>query len=311
MRSYFKFNGLLEEIKEHYPNIDLRQLLQQKLGLPDYKADELAARIEKEYFQKPISKNAQESVKRILEKADKSEFSLKTSVCSVDSLSEKEFEFFIKWLFEELGYEFHQEKHPAHLGVDLIAERDGEVIFIQARRYPKTYRVSDAILSIALEGKSNFGCQRSILLCTTYFTQQTVADAQKLNVELWDKDTISSKIDEVRKKAKVKVQSGFPQYKGSLLQSLLKFEETGDFIIEPRTVGKYDLHLPGVKFPLLTFQAQGDRITRCILRIKDNNPVGEHEGTALINIDHDNIRIGPDEATAYALLIEYLEKFLT
>lgn len=307
---YFKFSGVLEEVKEQYPNIDIKHFLQQKLGLPDYKAEELAIRIEREYFRKPINKTERRSVRRVLEKADKSEVSLKTDAYSVDCLSEKEFEFFINWLFEELGYEFHHEKHPAYLGVDLVAERDGEVILIQARRYPKTYKVSNSIVLLSNEAKRTYGCQRSLVLSTAYFTQLAIADAQKLDVELWDRDTLAIKIDEVRKKAKVKVQQGFPQFKGSLLQSLLKFEETGDFIIEPRTVGKYDLHLPGVKFPLLTFQSQVERVTRCIFRIKDNKPVGEHEGAALISFDRDNNRIGPDEVNAYALIIQYLEKFL-
>ncbi len=306
----FKFNGFLQEVKEQYPNIDIKHFLQQKLRLPDYKAEELATRIEKEYFQKPINKTEQKSVRRVLEKADKSEFSLKTNLYSVDCLSEKEFEFFINWLFEELGYEFHQEKHPAYLGVDLVAERDCEVISIQARRHPKTYKVSNSLVLLSNEAKRTYRCQRSLVLSTAYFTQQAMTDAQKLNVELWDRDTLAIKIEEVRKKAKVKVQSGFPQFKGSLLQSLLKFEETGDFIIEPRTVGKYDLHLPGVKFPLLTFQAQADRLTRCIFRINENRPVGEHDGAPLISIDRDNNRIGPDEVNAYALIIQYLEKFL-
>jgi hypothetical protein len=131
-----------------------------------------------------------------------------------------------------------------------------------------------------------------------------------LNIELWDKDILSIKIDEVRRKAKVKERAHFPQYNGSLLQTLLKFEETGDFFIEPRTGRRYDLHLPGVKFPLLTFQAHANEVIRCVYRIKNNNPVGEHEGTALISCDHENHKVGPDEIQAYALIIQYLEQFL-
>ena len=149
------------------------------------------------------------------------------------------------------------------------------------------------------------------MLITTYFTQQAKVDAQSLDIELWDRDTLASKIGEVRKKATEKVQTGFPEYNGSLLQSLLKFEETGDFFIEPRTGGRYDLHLPGVKFPLLTFQAQAEEIIRCVYRIKNNKPLGEHEGIALIGINQDKTRIGPDDMQAYVLIIRYLEQFLS
>ncbi len=307
--AHLKFSGVLEEIKEQYPNIDIIQFLQEKLGLPDYKAEKLAERIEKTYFKKS-NKTEKKSPRTILEKTSKPEFAPKTNAYSLDCLSEKEFGFFIIWLLDELGYEVHPEKHPTRSGFDLVATKDNETIAIQARNYPKTYDVSDSIVLISQEAKRIYECKRSIVLVTAYFTHKAKQDAQRLNVELWDKDIIASKIDEVRKKANLKVQPKFPQYKGSLLQSLLKFEETADFMIEPRSGGRYDLHLAGVKFPLLTFQADGEEVFRCVYRINDDKPVGEHEGINLISRDKDNKRIGPNEIQAYKLIIQYLEQFL-
>ena len=86
-------------------------------------------------------------------------------------------------------------------------------------------------------------------------------------------------------------------------------EETKDFIIERRANGKYDLHLPGVKFPLLSFQARLNSVVRCVYRIKNNVPVGEFDGLALIKSDRNN-RYGPDGERAYALIIKYLEEFI-
>ncbi len=306
-----KFNGVLEEIRNQHPNIDIAQFLQEKLQLPDYKAEELATRIKKEYFQKTTKKIEQKTVRAILQKTDNPEAPAKTSAYSVDCLSEKEFEFFIKWLFEELGYEIHLEKNPTRLGVDLVAIKDGETFAVQARRIPKTCVVSEAFVLISYEAKRIYGCQKSIVLVTGYFTQQAIADVQKSNVELWDREIIESKINEVRRKATLRKQPRFPQYNGSLLQSLLKFEETENFIIEPKTGGKFDLHLSDIKFPLLTFQIQADKVIRCVYRIKNNNPVGEHEGTTLITRDQENNRVGPNEIQAYALIIQYLEEFLT
>ncbi len=244
-----RFNGVLEEIKERYPNIDLMQFLQQKLQIPDYKAEKLAARIEKQFFQKETNKTERKYVRTVSQKNSKSMIPSETRAYSVDCLSGKEFEFFIEWLFEELGYEVHSEKHSTCFGVDFVAAKDGEIVAIHARRYPKTYMVSDSILLMSQNAKCTFGCQRSIVLITAYFTPQAIDDAKRLNVELWDKDSLTCKIDEVRKKATVKGQSRFPQFTGSLAQTLLKFEEAGDFIIEPKAAGKFDLHLTGVKFP--------------------------------------------------------------
>jgi len=137
-------------------------------------------------------------------------------------------------------------------------------------------------------------------------------DAQKLNVELWDTDALAKKITAVMEKPDVDAQPHFPRFNGSLLQSLLKLGETKTFIVEHRNGGKYDLHVPGVKFPLLTFQAipDADTVVRCIFRIKYNEPVSEADGEALISSDRNSNRVGPDDKEAYELIIQYLEQFL-
>ena len=81
--------------------------MQQKLGLPDYRAEKLATRIENQYFQNEVIKTGQITVRKILEKTDKSHLASKSNSYSVDSISDKEFEFIMRWLFEELGYEVH------------------------------------------------------------------------------------------------------------------------------------------------------------------------------------------------------------
>jgi hypothetical protein len=136
-----------------------------------------------------------------------------------------------------------------------------------------------------------------------------VADAKKSSVELWDSAVLDGKIVEARKNADLTVQSCFPPFKESLMESLFGLEDTKDFIVDPKADGKYDLHLLGVKYPLLTFQVQSGEVTRCVYRIKNNEPVGESEGAVLIKSDRSN-RFGPDDVRAYALIVEYLEQFL-
>jgi hypothetical protein len=306
---HLKFNGVLQEIIERYPNIDIVEFLQDKLQISMDSAEELATRIEN-YYLKDISKTKPNLEKIILEKPNKSELPPKAVVYSVDCLSEKEFERFTQWLLEEIGYEIHPEKYSADSGVDLVATKDGEKIAIQVRWYPKNRKVSNSIILKSQETKPTFGCNRSIVAANAYFTQQATVDAQKLSVELWDRDTLAAKITKVRKKAEQEEHSCFPPFKESLLQSLLRLEETKDFMIEPKADGKYDLHLPGVKFPLLTFHAHGDDVIRCVFRIKYNEPVGEFNGEPLISVDRNNDRFGPDGANAYALIIKYLEQFV-
>ncbi len=304
-----KFTGILKEVVEHYPNIDIVDFLQQELRLPLFKAEALAARIEKEVLQK-TKKNIEPNVKFLLEKTVDTKPSLEAPVYSVDSLSEKEFEYFMKWLFEQLGYEIQLEKSTKDSGIDLVATKGNEEILIQARKYPKTLTLSDAIVLISQEAKLTRECSKSIVVSTTYFTPKAIANAQNLGIELWDRDTLTKKIIEAKQKVNLEEQTCFPKFKGSLLENLLKLSETKQFIIESRADKKYDLFLPGVKYPLLTFQSDSSKVTQCIYRIKYNQPVGEAEGEALISIDVNNGRVGPDEEQAYALISQYLEQFL-
>ncbi len=306
--SYLKLNGVLEEIMKRYPNIDIADFLQEKLQIPDYKAEELAARIEKECCQK-VNKSGQYFVGQVLEKSDASEL-LKTSVYSVDSLSEREFERFAKWLLEELGYEIHPESHSVDSDVCLVATKDDKKIAILTTKTLNNSKVSNSVILKSQEAKGTYGCTGSIVLTASLFTHRAKVDAQKFGIELWDIDTLDAKITEVRKKAELEEQTCFAPYKESLLWSLLRLEETKDFIIESKVEGKYDLHLPGVKYPLLTFQVNGDEVVRCVFRIKYNEPVGEFDGEAIINIDRNNDRFGPDGEEAYAVIIKYLEQFV-
>jgi HJR/Mrr/RecB family endonuclease len=305
---YLKLNGVVQEIVNRYPNIDIEDFLQDKLQIPDYKAEELAARIEKECCQK-VNKSSEYFVGQLLKKTDESDL-LKTSVYSVDSLSEREFERFSKWLLEELGYEIHPEKYSVNLGGYLLAINDDKKIAILIKKTLRNSKVSNSVILKSQEAKSIYNCTRSIVITTSYFSRQAKVDAQKFDIELWDRDTLDTKISEVRKKAELEEQTCFPPYKGSLLQSLLGLEQTKDFIIESKAEGKYDLHLPGVKYPLLTFQVDGDSVVRCVFRIKYNEPVGEFTGEAIIITDTNNNRFGPDREEAYALIIKYLEQFV-
>ncbi len=307
---YVKFNGILKEIIEQYPDIDVMSFLQDSLQIPLDKAEELASRIEREYCLKGTSKTESNLQRVSLDNPKKPEVSQEISSYPWESLSGKEFERFIKWLLEELGYEVYPEKHAADSSGGFIVLRDAEKIETQTIKCPKNILVPNSRVLKVHETKSIHGCQRAIILTTAYFSSKAISDAQKLNVELWDRDILDAKITKARKNAELEVQSCFPPYKESLLRSLLRLEETGEFILESRTDEKYDLHMPGVKFPLLTFEIRAGEVSKCVFRIKFNEPVGEFDGEALIWCDHTNNRFGPDGAEAYSLITGYLEQFV-
>jgi HJR/Mrr/RecB family endonuclease len=303
-----KFNGLLQQILEQYPKIDIVEFLQDELRLPLDKAEVLADRIEKEYLQKQ-DKTEQKTLKTITEKPTDTK-QQKQPVYTLESLSNKEFENFTKWLLQEAGYDIHPEKIQTTLGVDYIASKNGYKTAVLARKYPNTGIVSDAIVLMAQQAKSNYQCDEAIVLVTTSFSEQAKLDAERLGIELWDSMALDEKIAEIKKKAEQEVQAGFPSYKGTLLDSLLCLEERKDFMIEKRAGEKFDVYFPGVSFSLLTFQVQNGAVSKLVYRVKYNEPVGENDGEALIKSDRSGNRFGPEDAEAYALVTEYLEQFL-
>jgi hypothetical protein len=299
-----KFNGILKEIIEQTPNSDITELISNKLLLPMDKAEVLADRIKKAHNLTPKKPD----VRATVEKLTKTE--QKTRSYIVECLSDKEFGGFMQWLFETLGYEV-QSRCLASDGTDLIAIQNGDKIAVLARKYPSNYILTDVAVLVAQQTQSIHGCNRTILLATTYFTEQAITEAQRHNVELWNSDVLIAKIEEVKEKTtQGNHQTSFPPYNNSLLLSLLALAEAKLFLIEPKAEGKYDLLLPGVKYPLLTFEAHNGTVMRCVFRIEYNEPVSESDGKQLIGTDENSNRKGPPDLEAYDLIIQYLSQFL-
>lgn len=291
------FNGVIKEILEQYPNIDLAEYLADNLQLPMEKAEVLASRIEKQILQKGIGAKEAKTL-RLMEKSVEEE----NRTCSypVDVLSEKEFEYFIKWLLGELGYEAQPANYVAtQYGVDGVAVKDGEKVAVEAIRCPKAHKVTDSIVRIMQEKRGD--CQKALVITTATFTDSAKSEAEKAGVELWDVEVLQQKLKQAKERVDLDMQVYFPKYKGTLLDSLLALAETKNFLLEAKADGKYDVNLPGVKYPLLTFQTQNGAVTRCIQRIKYNEPVNESDGEAIT---------AADDEQAYTLVMQYLELFL-
>jgi len=308
-----RFNGLLGEILDSYGNIDLVKFLGQRLNIPEYKARILAERIEANFNLKTLCELRKRNFElgTIRNESKEENSPGKVNIYALDNLSGREFEHFLKWFFEEMGYSVELTKLAADSGVDLVAVKDDEKIAVQAKRYKRTMKISNNVILKTYGGKDIYGCSKSIVVATTYFTEQAIKDAKKLDIELWDRDTLSAKIDRINEKVKqTKEEVHFPKYRGSLLKSLISFEDMGIFVVERKNNGKYDVHRHGIRYPILSFQTRGlNTVTRCVFRIRNNKPVGEYEGHALIKSDR-HYRYGPRDEQAYEKIIEYLRQFL-
>jgi HJR/Mrr/RecB family endonuclease len=305
--NFIKLNGIIQQIIERYPNVDLVELLLDELQLPTFKAEVLAQRIEKKYCQK--SAEQKQSIRRLLKLSTDDKPTLEGGY-SIDCLSDDEFRYFIRWLLEKSGYDISQEKRENETGVDFVAQKHGQPLLIIARKYPKNTEVSEAIFLISQKAKQIQGCERLIVAVTTDFSLHAKTEAEMLGIEIWNRDVLAEKIMQIRQRDAIEIPLSLPNFKDSLLTSLLKLEENKDFVIEQRINGKFELYLAGVKFPLLTFQAENDKVVRCMFRMKNYKPIGEHEAQALIWIDEANVRCGPSDAEAYDAVTKYLKDFV-
>jgi HJR/Mrr/RecB family endonuclease len=300
-----KYSGILKECSEQ-PDGDLAVFLGDRLGVPLDKAEVLAARIRKEHRQ---TGNVQVGVRRILEKNPKTDVAAKVAAYTVGCLSQKEFGVFVQWMLEELGYEI-QSRCAVDGGVDFVVALNGEKVAVLARKYPVSHAVSEAIFLVSQQAQCTHGCSRTILIATTQFTDGAAAEAQRLGVELWGSDVLAAKIVEAKQCARKIEQATLPPYGGSLLRSLLALGEAKIFLVERKSEGKYDVILPGVRYPLLTFEVDMEVVVRCVFRIKYNEPVPESNGEQIVGTDENGSRLGPKEQQAYEAITTYLSQFL-
>ncbi|MDR0318419.1 MAG: restriction endonuclease [Nitrososphaerota archaeon] len=303
-----KFNGFLQEILEN-PNVDLTEFLQCQLFLPIDKAEVLACRLKKDCLQTIDETTERKHVRLIAEKSADLE-SYKAAVYNFESLSNKEFEVFITWFLQELGYSVTSEKAFEQFGVDFISVKDGVKTAILARKYCGDCVISEAAILLAQHAKIMYQCEHAIVLASVLFSEQAKLAAEKCGVELWDVQRICEKTMDLQKRAELTVQVSLPGYERSLFDSLMSLAKCKVFIIEKRAGEKYDMFFPGVNFPLLTFQVQKELVTRLVFRVKYNESVGENAGEVLLGYDKSGNRFGPEDMGAYTRVIEYLEQFL-
>ena len=310
---YIKFEGLLKKIAENYSQIfSISKFLQKELSISEKKAELLTEKINEIVDFDSMLKESVISRDEPIPKEKDNKNALKFNIYSLDNLSGKEFEEFLKWMFQELGYSVELTKVTADSGVDLVLKKDKEKIAVQAKRYNRNTKVSNEVVLKTHGGMGVYKCSKSIIITTSYFTNQAKSDAQELNMELWDRDILSAKIDEINNDInnnKPKIE--FPDYNSSLHKSLLNLKSMNIFEIETKENGKYDLYRHGIKYPVLSFRESFNNITHLSFRIKNNQPIPEYgsDSWSLISSDRGSV-YGPNGESAYLQIVQYLSHFI-
>ena len=71
-------------------------------------------------------------------------------------------------------------------GVDIIAQKDGEIYAIQCKRYSKL--LGNTPVQEVVSGRSVYRCDHAIVMTNNYFTDGALRAAAANDVALWDRD---------------------------------------------------------------------------------------------------------------------------
>lgn len=121
---------------------------------------------------------------------------LKSQMSQIDQMTGVEFEQYLKANFEEhFGFKCYLTPKTNDYGADLILEKNGEKIAIQAKRYKGN--VGIAAVQEVIAACSYYGCDRGIVVTNSFFTNQAINLAKEsvIAVELWNRDRLKKEFE--------------------------------------------------------------------------------------------------------------------
>lgn len=132
-------------------------------------------------------------LKKKFRKIQLNKFIHNTSIEKIDSISGYDFENYVSALFESAGFDCKATPKSKDNGVDLIVTKDGISIAVQTKLY-YNHKVSNSAVQEVYTGADYFGTTISIVITNWYFSSPAITVADKLNVGLIDRTTLTSLI---------------------------------------------------------------------------------------------------------------------
>lgn len=122
-------------------------------------------------------------------------FEKELDINDVDLMSGIEFENFLYDIFNKLGYKVSKTKASRDQGIDIIAIKDNCKIGIQAKCYSNS--VGNHAIMEAFAGAKYYNCSKCMVITNNYFTSAAKELARSNDIQLWDRDTLIKKINEM------------------------------------------------------------------------------------------------------------------
>ena len=130
---------------------------------------------------------------------------LASTMSEIDSMDGYHFEKFLTRLFSKHGYIANNVgAGGSDFGADVIIEKDGQKIAVQAKNYDGA-KVSNDAVQQAVAAASYYGCTRAMVVTNSFFTSAAKKQAQGsriIPVLLWDRKALQRAIEANRIKLK-------------------------------------------------------------------------------------------------------------
>ncbi|MDP3014900.1 MAG: restriction endonuclease [bacterium] len=106
-----------------------------------------------------------------------------------ENLTGTEFEKLLYRLFEAMGYKVELTGRSGDQGGDLIVNKNGERVLIQAKCY-RDWSTGNAAVQQVVGAVKYYDCSRAIVITTSHFTKEAIALAMANQTELVSKDRL-------------------------------------------------------------------------------------------------------------------------
>jgi restriction system protein len=107
-----------------------------------------------------------------------------------------EFEEILIQLFQEMGYQVKRPPLARDKGADLICEKPGERLVIQAKCYGTNAKVGIAAIQQILGAVKFYQADRGVVVTNSYFTSDAQELAKANKIGLWDRDILAKILHE-------------------------------------------------------------------------------------------------------------------
>jgi len=186
------YNKILEKYIENYGERVFEKM--RITGLNNYIAKNKITMPNGEETQKDIKpillKHLQQKYKELTLKTYENRLLMKQkiTITQLDMMTGAEFQDALAKIFQNQGYKITRTPLSNDYGADLILEKFGKKIVVQAKRYEKT--VPNRAIQEAHTAKDYFTCDEAWIITQSKLSKNSISMANKLNVKIIDREKL-------------------------------------------------------------------------------------------------------------------------